>query len=151
MLILGKMHVGSETNWKVGSGSGFGFGKNHSESTTLVSCIHSRILIRWFLFCRQWVLATFKLWDGELDFIDRLLEEDIRSVCLYLIVLWFRMWLLPYWVNMDLDLDPAADPALNRARSKIDTGKFYVYIIGLRNIFIAFIIFPVANVDHLNF
>jgi hypothetical protein len=27
---------------------------------------------------RQWVLATFKLWEGELDFIDSLLEEDIR-------------------------------------------------------------------------
>jgi hypothetical protein len=35
------------------------------------------------MFCRQWVLATFKLWDSELDFIDRLLEEDIRSVVLY--------------------------------------------------------------------
>jgi hypothetical protein len=62
--------------------------KNHSEFTTLVSEIFSCILIARFLLCRQWVLATFKLWDGELDFIDRLLEEDIRSVVLYLSCLW---------------------------------------------------------------
>ena len=32
------------------------------------------------LIFRQWVLATFKLWDGELDFIEELLEDDVRLV-----------------------------------------------------------------------
>ena len=40
-----------------------------------------------FLFFRQWVLATFKLWNGELDFIDRLLEDDIRLVSIPLVTL----------------------------------------------------------------
>ena len=29
---------------------------------------------------RHWVLKTFECWDGELDFVDELLEEDIRNV-----------------------------------------------------------------------
>lgn len=28
---------------------------------------------------RQWVLARFGLWEGELDFIGRLLREDVRN------------------------------------------------------------------------
>ncbi len=67
--------------------------------------------------CRQWVLATFKLWDGELDFIDRLLEEDIRSVVLYLICIWVPyVSFLPFRVISDLD--PASDPALEQVGKK---------------------------------
>ncbi|KAG0717485.1 Protein farnesyltransferase/geranylgeranyltransferase type-1 subunit alpha [Chionoecetes opilio] len=28
---------------------------------------------------RQWALRTFKLFEGELDYVDRLLEEDVRN------------------------------------------------------------------------
>ena len=27
---------------------------------------------------RQWVLQTFNLWKGEIEYVDRLLQEDIR-------------------------------------------------------------------------
>ncbi len=39
MLILGKIHAGSETNWKVPVGSGYesGSDKNHFRSTILMS------------------------------------------------------------------------------------------------------------------
>lgn len=33
-----------------------------------------------FLFCyRQWVIKEFSLWDGELNYIDQLLEDDVRN------------------------------------------------------------------------
>ena len=28
---------------------------------------------------RQWVLQTFNLWKGEIEYVDRLLQEDIRQ------------------------------------------------------------------------
>ena len=28
---------------------------------------------------RQWVVRTFKLWDGELDFVEKMLTEDLRN------------------------------------------------------------------------
>jgi protein farnesyltransferase/geranylgeranyltransferase type-1 subunit alpha len=28
---------------------------------------------------RQWVIKTFGLWDNELTYINRLLEEDVRN------------------------------------------------------------------------
>ena len=32
-----------------------------------------------FTFHRQWVIREFNLWDGELTYIDRLLEDDVRN------------------------------------------------------------------------
>lgn len=28
---------------------------------------------------RQWVLSTYGLWDKEMEFVDRLLEDDVRN------------------------------------------------------------------------
>jgi len=28
---------------------------------------------------RQWVLSEFGLWDGELDYVTRLITEDVRN------------------------------------------------------------------------
>ena len=28
---------------------------------------------------RQWVVRTYKLWDGELEFVDELLMRDLRN------------------------------------------------------------------------
>lgn len=28
---------------------------------------------------RQWVLKTFNLWNGELDYIEQLLKDDVRN------------------------------------------------------------------------
>lgn len=34
-----------------------------------------------FFLChhRQWVLKEFNLWDDELDYVDTLLEDDVRN------------------------------------------------------------------------
>lgn len=31
------------------------------------------------VFCRQWVIKEFKLWDDELSYVDKLLEDDVRN------------------------------------------------------------------------
>lgn len=28
---------------------------------------------------RQWIIKEFKLWDNELDYVDKLLEDDVRN------------------------------------------------------------------------
>lgn len=32
-----------------------------------------------FLSHRQWAVQTFNLWDGEIEFVDKCLEEDVRN------------------------------------------------------------------------
>ncbi len=33
-----------------------------------------------FLFmCSQWAVKSFQLWDGELEFVDQCIDDDVRN------------------------------------------------------------------------